>query len=179
MAIITGKNMGVDDTLRGTHSSDVISGLSGDDVIYGGRGEDTIVGGQGNDVLFGGLDADTFSFSAGHIGNGETDYIADFSLNQGDTLRFLDSGNGQAFEVLSIVRQYLTETMGVNGTDLRNNVETGTDIIFSVMNSVTGAVQNIVLLDAWSGNLSGAWDDYLASMGLSFSTSSESENVIS
>jgi len=172
MALIAGNAAGVDDTLHGTRDADVIKGFSGDDVIFGGRGADTIVGGQGNDVLFGGLDADTFSFSAGHLGNGETDYIADFSLNQGDTLHFLDSGliDGveQDFEVLSVVRQYLTVTEGVNGTDLRNNVDTGTDIIFSVRNSVTGATQDIVLLDAWSGSMNAQWEAYLASLGLSF-----------
>jgi len=67
-----------------------------------------------------------------------------------------------------VVRQYLTET-SANGIDLRNNVETGTDIIFTVLNSVTGAEQQIVLLDSWSGNMAAAWDAYLATMGLSFS----------
>lgn len=172
MAIINGNAAGVDDTLKGSHGDDSISGLSGDDFLVGGRGDDTLVGGQGSDVMSGGLDADTFVWSAGHIGNGETDYVIDFSLNQNDTLSFLSSGGGQEIQVLSVTRDYRGETE-FNGNDLRNNVELGTDVIFTIMNSVTGATQEIVLLDSWSGNLAEAWDNYLASMGLSFSTGNE------
>jgi Ca2+-binding RTX toxin-like protein len=167
MAIINGTAAGIDDTLRGTSGDDSISGLSGDDMLIGGRGDDILVGGQGSDVMAGGLDSDTFVWSAGHVGNGATDYVIDFSLNQGDALSFLNSGGGQSIEVLSVARSYRTETE-FNGNDLRNNVDTGTDVTFTIRNSVTGATQEIVLLDSWSGELAQAWNDYLTSMGLSW-----------
>lgn len=67
-----------------------------------------------------------------------------------------------------MVRQYLTVTEGVNGTDLRNNVDTGTDIVFSVRNPVTGETQDIVLLDARSGSMHAQWKAYLDTLGLSY-----------
>ncbi len=172
MAIITGNAKGFQDSLIGTASDDTIMGLSGDDVIRGGRGNDLIIGGQGNDVVFGGLDADTFQWSAGHITNGGIDYVADFDLRQNDTLSFMSSGGGQNVEIMSIQLEYNgTTTVAAGGSasvSLDNNVGAGTDVIFTVKNTGTGAVQQIVLLDAWSGNLSGAWDTYLAANGWSF-----------
>lgn len=166
MADITGTAQGVGDNLRGTGDDDVIKGLSGDDVIKAGGGDDEIQGGRGNDVMAGGQGADTFVFSAGHIGDGETDYITDFSVNQGDALKFLDSGSG-AFNVVSVELEKRTETENVNGVDLRNNVEKGTDIVFTVQNDA-GDTQEIVLLDAWSKGLNSQWEDILAEMGLTF-----------
>lgn len=167
MANITGTASGVSDTLVGTSGADYIAGLSGNDILSGGRGNDTLIGGQGSDVMTGGLDADRFEFSAGHITDGAVDYITDFDLRQGDTLAFLNSGAGQNFVVTGVEKGYLSTT-SFNGVDLQNNLATGTDITFHVTNSVTGATQDIVLLDAWSGALSSQWNSYLSSMGLSF-----------
>lgn len=166
---IIGNAQGVADSLIGTAGADRIEGLSGNDVLRGGRGNDTIIGGQGNDVVWGGLDADTFEWSAGHIADGGVDYVADFDLRQSDVLNFRSSGGGQNVEVLSIEFKYLSETTvaagGSENVDLQNNVGTGTDVVFTVRNSVTGATQEIVLLDAWSGNLASQWDAYLAANG--------------
>lgn len=166
---IIGNAGGVADSLIGTAGADRIEGLSGDDVIRGGRGNDTIIGGQGNDVVWGGLDADTFEWSAGHITGGGVDYVADFDLRQNDVLNFRSSGGGQNVEVLSIEFKKLSETNvsagGAESVDLQNNVGTGTDVVFTVRNSETGATQEIILLDAWSGNLAPMWDAYLAANG--------------
>ena len=167
MAIITGTNGGVADSLSGTVGADRMSGLSGNDVLRGGRGDDTFIGGTGSDVLIGGLGADSFEFSAGHITTGAKDVITDFDLRQGDSLNFIASGGGQSFEVVSVVKGYTTDTT-MNGVDLQNNISTGTDVTFTVRNSVTGVTQEIVLLDAWSGSQSASWDAYLATMGLHF-----------
>lgn len=166
MATLIGTGGGVDDTLIGTKGADLIEGLSGDDLLIGGRGNDTIIGGLGNDVMWGGLDSDTFKFSAGHIATGEKDYIADFNIGE-DALSFSSSGGGQQFIIDSVSLAYLTETTA-NGHNLGNNVNTGTDVIFSVRNSVTNQTMEIVLLDAWSGDLSAQWDAYLGTLGLSF-----------
>lgn len=166
MADIEGTNSGVGDSLGGTRDADQIKGLSGDDYIYAGRGDDTLIGGTGSDILNGGPGADTFQWSAGHLQNGAVDYVKDFSLNAGDTLKFLDS-YGQDFEVLAVVRTKLDITE-FNGRDLDNNVSHGTDVVFTVRNAADGTTQEIVLLDSWSGSLDSAWDAYLATMGLAF-----------
>lgn len=168
MANIIGNAQGVDDTLIGSRGADTIQGLSGDDLIFGGRGDDLIIGGQGSDVMWGGLDADTFEFSSGHIGAGLKDYIGDFNVGQ-DLLSFRSSAGGQTFVIESVTLAYLTET-SFNGNDLVNNVATGTDVIFTVSNALTGATQEIILLDAWSGLKSAAWDAYLDTLqsGLTF-----------
>lgn len=158
----------VSDTTIGTRGDDLISGQSGDDYLHGGRGNDTIIGGSGSDVLTGGLDADTFVWSAGHIQNGVVDYVTDFSIQSGDTLSFLDSNYGAyTLNVLSAELSY-TSVTEFNGIDLGNNLSTGTDIIFTIENAHTGAVQQIVLLDAWSRSLDSLWDDFFASKGLCF-----------
>ena len=167
MAVIIGNNAGVSDTLIGTSGADQISGLSGDDHLLGGRGNDTIIGGSGSDVMAGGLDADTFVWSAGHITDGAVDYITDFSLRQNDMLQFLSSGGGQDIIVLNVEKSYRTET-SFNDIDLQNNVETGTDVTFTIQNSVTGATQQIVLLDSWSRSLDNLWDAFFDSLGLDY-----------
>ncbi len=175
MAILTGNAKGIQDSIIGTASDDVINGLSGDDVLRGGRGNDTIIGGAGSDVLVGGLDADTFEWSAGHITAGATDWITDFSLLQGDSLFFRASGGGQNIEIVSVTKEYLnTLSVAAGGSDsvsLDNNVATGHDVTFVVRNTVTGAEQKIVLMDAWSGALATQWDEYLTSLGTGFTAS--------
>lgn len=164
---LVGNAKGEDDRIFGSKDDDKLEGLSGDDYLWASRGDDTLIGGQGSDVMKGGLDADRFEFSAGHIGNGNVDYIIDFSIDAGDRLKFLESGPGQIFEVLSIVRSYLG-IQEFNGRDLENNVPLGTDITFAVRNSATGAEQDIVLLDAWSGELNPLWQEFLSDNGWSF-----------
>lgn len=161
-------NPNVNDNILGTAADDKIQSFSGNDVINGGKGNDLIIGGSGSDVMTGGLGADTFQWSAGHITNGATDYITDFDIRQSDALSFLSSGGGQNVEIVGVTKGYLSVT-DANGVSLSNNVATGTDITFTMKNSVTGATQEIVLLDAWSGSLSGQWDAYLATLGTHFS----------
>ena len=171
--LIKGNSLGIDDSLTGTAGNDRIEGLSGDDVIRAGKGDDLVIGGQGNDVVWGGIGADTFQWSAGHITAGGIDYVADFDLRQNDTLSFMSSGGGANIEVLSVsLTKIGTQNVDAGGSasvSLDNNVGFGTDVVFKVKNSVTGAVQDLVLLDAWSGNLSGTWNDYLSANGWSFS----------
>jgi Ca2+-binding RTX toxin-like protein len=158
-----------DDVLAGTQGDDRIRGESGNDFINAGQGNDLVIGGSGSDVVRGGLGADAFEWSAGHITDGATDWVIDFSLTvQNDLLSFISSGGGQDVNVLSVVLTKLLDTE-FNGFDLENNVETGTEIVFTVQNSVTGNIQDIVLLDAWSGATNDAWVDYLATLGLEFS----------
>lgn len=160
-------NPHTDDNLVGTAANDKMQGLSGNDVIFGGKGDDLIIGGAGSDVMTGGLGADTFQWSAGHITNGAIDYVTDFDIRQSDKLSFLSSGGGQNIEILSVTKGY-NQTTHANGVDLNNNLATGTDITFTIKNCVTGATQEIVLLDAWSGSLSGQWNAYLATLGTHF-----------
>lgn len=164
--IIEGTAQGVGDTLFGSKGDDLMMGQSGDDVMYGGRGDDRMIGGQGNDVMAGGLGADTFVWSAGHIGDGEADYVTDFDINFGDTLQFLDSDGGD-FQVLSVQIEG-SDATEQNGVDLRNKMTSDNDIVFSVMNTSTGAMQDIVLLDVWSSSKNAAWEEMLADMGLTF-----------
>lgn len=167
MATVTG-NSNKNDTLVGTAGADTITGLSGNDVLSGGRGNDLLIGGSGSDVMTGGLDADTFQWSAGHITNGAIDYITDFDIRQSDLLSFISSGGGQNIIIDSVKLDKLSVT-DANNVSLSNNVATGTDIVFTITNSVTNATQTIVLLDAWSGALSDDWNAYLTTLGTSFS----------
>ncbi|MCB1335350.1 MAG: hypothetical protein KDK26_17325 [Roseivivax sp.] len=159
MPIIDGNAQGTADYLVGTAGDDLIRGFSGNDILLGGRGDDTIIGGYGEDVMQGGLDDDTFVFSAGHITDDSMDIITDFDIRQHDKLQFLDS-DGAALEIMSICLVKSTiETM--NGFDLRNNIDYGTDIVFTIRNAATGDTQQVLLLDAWSGGMNAQWEAYL------------------
>ena len=160
---LNGNGGGQADTILGGRGNDTLQGQSGDDYLSGGRGNDVLIGGQGSDVMAGGLDADIFSFSAGHVGNGAIDWITDFSLSTGDTLRFLASASG-GIQITNVDRAYVQNT-SASGYDLENNVATGTDLVFDIVNTATGQTQKIVLLDAWSGAMASAWTQYLATLG--------------
>ena len=164
MALFEGTNN--DDTLRGGAQADTVVGLRGDDVlggsqnddfINGGRDNDSITGGMGSDVMFGGLGSDAFFFRS--VDDGAVDWICDFSLSQGDTLVL--EGD---ISFISAVRVKLTETE-FNGYDLRNNVDRGTDIVFTVQNA-GGDTATINLLDVWSQSLNAAWVTYLETFGV-------------
>lgn len=153
-----------DAIIYGTQGDDNMNGLAGDDVMNGRKGDDVMKGGTGSDVVTGGLGADTFQWSAGHITDGATDYVTDFSFAQGDTLKFLDSF-AQGFEIVQVVHETVAETEA-NGANLMNGFKE--EVIFTVRNAATGATQDIVLLDAFANNTAAAWDAYLAEMGLTF-----------
>ena len=175
MADFDGTAQGGGDSITGSRGDDVMRGFSGNDFLNGGRGDDVIIGGTGSDVLMGGLGADEFQWSAGHISDGATDYVIDFSIMSGDTFSFLDSGSAD-FQVLSVSRTMVDDTE-FNGYDLRNG-SASTDIVFEVYNATTNATQKIVLLDSWSSGLNAQWEDYLATKGLSFDMMPQTEDVL-
>lgn len=166
MAIIADspENNGI---LKGTRGDDEISGIDGNDVIRGGAGNDIIDGGSGQDLLFGGVGADKFVFTANDVTSFGTDYIADFSLKQGDTLEFLSPNTEVQTLVVDSVFRTKVEIGDINGADAQNNAA-GWDVVFTIRNTETGETQDVVLLDSWSSSQAGQWDDFLASMGLSW-----------
>ena len=160
---LTGTAQNVGDTISGGRGNDTLSGLSGNDYLSGGRGNDILIGGAGSDVMSGGLDSDTFRFSAGHITQGSIDWITDFSFTQNDSLDFRSSGGGQDIQILSVTSAFVQNT-SYSGYDFGNSAR-GTDLILEVMNTGTGAIEKIVLLDSYSNSLSGQWANYLATLG--------------
>lgn len=91
------------DTLGGGLGNDRILAGIGDDLLLGGEGRDTLDGGEGDDVLdagpgggtmTGGLGADSFHFGGEAGLAGEPLTVTDFRPEEGDTLQFLDSGEG-------------------------------------------------------------------------------------
>ncbi|WP_374340763.1 beta strand repeat-containing protein [Azonexus sp.] len=73
-----------------TGGNDTINAGAGNDVVYGQEGNDTIIGGAGNDILSGGTGADTFVFRLADTPQGSLDTVKDFSVSDGDILRFED-----------------------------------------------------------------------------------------
>lgn len=74
-----------DEAIAGGCKADELYGGRGDDVIVGGNGNDYLSGNWGADIMFGGAGADTFCFDGDY--DGET--VADFSVADGDRLRFI------------------------------------------------------------------------------------------
>lgn len=84
-----------DDTLMGGGGADQLKGAAGADRLLGGAdadtlrgdaGNDILTGGPGVDVLYGGAGADRFVFDVST--RGESDWVRDFSLAEGDLLDF-------------------------------------------------------------------------------------------
>ncbi|MDD2664876.1 MAG: VWA domain-containing protein [Dechloromonas sp.] len=73
-----------------TGGNDTINAGAGNDVVYGQEGNDTIIGGAGDDILSGGTGADTFVFRLADTPDGSLDTVKDFSVSDGDILRFED-----------------------------------------------------------------------------------------
>jgi len=84
---LAGQNIKVD---SGT-GNDVVWGSDADEIIIGGDGNDELFGGAGTNVLTGGAGADEFQFT----GSSTNDTVKDFSLSDGDTLKFFNKGGAQ------------------------------------------------------------------------------------
>ncbi|MGR3458094.1 MAG: hypothetical protein ACU0FO_09340 [Pseudooceanicola nanhaiensis] len=85
------------DTIIGGAGADELSGQTWSDVILGGDGADFINGGFGHDRVNGGAGADRF-YHLGVEGHG-SDWIQDFSHDEGDLLLYGGSATRNAFQV--------------------------------------------------------------------------------
>lgn len=80
-----------DDEIHAGSGGGTIDAGAGNDAIYGSNGNDLIIGGSGSDTMSGGAGADTFAWDALTAEyNGDCDKILDFSMQEGDKLRFAD-----------------------------------------------------------------------------------------
>jgi serralysin len=95
---------GAGDTMHGGAGNDAIFGSSEADLLFGDAGDDTIDGGGGYDTMTGGAGDDVFSFNAGHadthhVGDtGQLATIADFNVQEGDSLDFHFAAAGLIFQ---------------------------------------------------------------------------------
>ncbi len=82
------------DTIFGEEGNDIINGESGNDLLIGGAGNDSINGGQGSDLLFGNQGDDYYDVS---FGSGEANDIINDGLGPSS-----DTGNGSGIDTLYI-----------------------------------------------------------------------------
>lgn len=101
------------DTVSGEGGDDFVAGGGGDDVIHGGAGNDTIQGGPGNDVMKGGAGADLYLYND-NTPAGQTDYITDFNVDEGDGFLFLQGAKVVGIESLKLGDKF------ANGVSLQN-----------------------------------------------------------
>ena len=87
-------------TIHSQVKTSLVDGGSGDDTLWGsdanetlkgGVGDDELFGGAGTNVLTGGAGADEFQFTK----TSTNDTVKDFSLSDGDTLKFFNTGGAQ------------------------------------------------------------------------------------
>lgn len=88
--------------ITGSTGAEFITAGSGNDTIAGGDGADVLSGRAGNDQVGGGNGADQFIMQTSNALNG-VDTLTDFSLAQGDTIRF-DFGQGANLANLAALR---------------------------------------------------------------------------
>ena len=70
------------------NGQDVVWGSDADETLIGGADNDVLFGGAGINELFGGSGADEFQFTR----TSENDTVSDFSIADGDTLKFFNKG---------------------------------------------------------------------------------------
>ncbi len=127
-------------TVDGAHIDEgvTIEGTDGRDELYGSADNDTLVGGSGDDVLYGGAGADSFQFAESGRG---TDIIADFSLEEGDSL-----------DMSQLLDQYDPTTDAINDFVYVNDNGTDTTIAVDVTGSGNAAnAVSVVVLQGVSG----------------------------
>ncbi|MEG6504753.1 VWA domain-containing protein [Nitratidesulfovibrio sp. 1201_IL3209] len=127
------------DTIQGGAGHDILHGNAGDDTLYGDAGNDILVGGQGEDTLYGGAGADTFVWNAEDFTAGVHDVVKDFSIGDGDVLRFadvlLDSDGGSAGIQLNLVQMSGADSNNAQLT-LHHGAQTQTVVIENVFNGM-------------------------------------------
>ena len=125
---LAGQNITVD----GGSGDDTLWGSDADETLKGGVGDDELFGGAGTNVLTGGAGADEFQFTK----TSTNDTIKDFSLIDGDTLKFFNKG-GALFDrdsvsltgdVLSISDGTDVLTITLEGAGLQSN-DLGSDVL--------------------------------------------------
>ncbi|MDA8817602.1 hypothetical protein N9N27_02245, partial [Planktomarina sp.] len=84
---LAGQNITVD----GGSGNDTLWGSDANETLLGGVGDDELFGGAGTNILTGGAGADEFQFTK----TSTNDTIKDFSLSDGDTLKFFNTGGAQ------------------------------------------------------------------------------------
>ena len=84
---LAGQNITVD----GGSGDDTLWGSDANETLKGGVGDDELFGGAGTNVLTGGAGADEFQFTK----TSTNDTVKDFSLIDGDTLKFFNTGGAQ------------------------------------------------------------------------------------
>ena len=101
-------------TVSGAGGNTKYDPKQGNDVVIGSTGNDLIIGGQGSDYLFGGAGKDVFEFTK--VANaGDHDYIDDFKLELGDTLKIWNGAS-----IVGARADYLDEQT-MNGQSLHND----------------------------------------------------------
>ena len=125
---LAGQNITVD----GGSGDDTLWGSDADETLKGGVGDDELFGGAGTNVLTGGAGADEFQFTK----TSTNDTVKDFSLIDGDTLKFFNKG-GALFDrdsvsltgdVLSISDGTAVLTITLEGAGLQSN-DLGSDVL--------------------------------------------------
>ena len=125
---LAGQNITVD----GGSGDDTLWGSDANETLKGGVGDDELFGGAGTNVLTGGAGADEFQFTK----TSTNDTVKDFSLSDGDTLKFFNKG-GALFDrdsvsltgdVLSISDGTDVLTITLEGAGLQSN-DLGSDVL--------------------------------------------------
>nr|WP_271857959.1 ubiquitin-like protein [Planktomarina sp.] len=125
---LVGQNITVD----GGSGDDTLWGSDASETLKGGVGDDELFGGAGTNVLTGGLGADEFQFTK----TSTNDTVKDFSLSDGDTLKFFNTGGAQfdrdsvslTGDVLSISDGTDVLTITLEGAGLQSN-DLGSDVL--------------------------------------------------
>ena len=132
---IDGSGNDSDNYIEGNIGDNLLEGNDGNDWLQGGDGEDTLIGGAGGDLMVGGADADRFVLNDSAV----LDFIADFSVAEGDKIRIVASEFGiepTAYDAFEFDAEH--QVLRLDGDAI---AMFGSDTDFSEISSVEGAIE--------------------------------------
>lgn len=148
-------------TVSGAGGDTKYDSKRGDDVIIGSTGNDLLIGGQGSDYLFGGAGADVFEFSK-FATVGDHDYITDFNLALGDTLKIWNGAT-----IIDATAAFLPE-QSMNGRSLFNDARVyDLTLTLQVNDGAKSFTYEVTLMDVIKNQTFSAdqYESYLSSLG--------------
>ncbi|MDO9442132.1 MAG: peroxidase family protein [Beijerinckiaceae bacterium] len=120
-----------DDMVYADDGADMVYGEAGHDRVFAGAGNDLVDAGAGDDTVFGGAGNDMFIAS---IGDGVDTYFGDDQ----------DGAAGVDTLDMSAILANATVDLGTGSRGSASSAQSGTDILWSVENVITGAGDDII-----------------------------------
>ena len=143
----------IENAIGGSRGDDLL-GNAADNRLEGRGGADALAGAAGDDTLIGGAGGDVFSIAASASGAGDRDVLSDLRFADGDVIRLIGLGSGDAqvssyTEIARLAaRSDVSVTLAANGSTLVTYQIDGrqarVELSTVAFEDIAGAIANVV-----------------------------------